>query len=194
MTTSAFEFEKIYATFQPKILRYLTGLAGEQDAEDLTQVVFEKVSSGLSGFRGEAGISTWIYRIATNTAADRVRSPLTRQEVGSIPIEESEQEQQLWGLAKPPTADQLLISREMNACIRGVVDDLPESFHTVLFLSEFEGMKNAEIAEILSVSLDTVKIRLHRARTQLKNELMQRCTFSHDERNELACDPKHCGC
>jgi len=137
MTDSALEFEKIYATFQPKILRYLCSLAGEQDAEDLTQVVFEKVSSGLSGFRGEAGISTWIYRIATNTAADRARSPLTRQEVGSVPIEESEQEQKLWGLAKPLTADQLLIRREMNACIRGVVDHLPERFHTVLILSEF---------------------------------------------------------
>jgi RNA polymerase sigma-70 factor (ECF subfamily) len=51
-------------------------------------------------------------------------------------------------------------------------------------------LTNGEIAEILQVSLDTAKIRLHRARAKLKTELEKQCSFYHDDRNELACDRK----
>ena len=59
-------------------------------------------------------------------------------------------------------------------------------------LSEFEGMKNSEIAEILGITLETVKIRLFRGRAKLREELQNQCTFYRDERNELACDRKEC--
>src|SRR5574342_1048299 len=74
-TMNDLEFPKIYAGFQQKILRYLTRLVGEADAEDLAQEVLIKVSEALPNFRGESQLSTWIYRIATNTALDRLRSP-----------------------------------------------------------------------------------------------------------------------
>ncbi len=70
------------------------------------------------------------------------------------------------------------------------IKHLPENYKTVLVLSELEGLKNQEIAEILVLSLDTVKIRLYRARAKLKKELEIHCNFYHDERNELACDLK----
>src|SRR5690242_1598561 len=72
-------FHKIYAAFHPKILHYLTNLLGKDDAEDLAQIVFMKVHEGLKDFRGEAKLSTWIYRIATNVAADRARSASFRE-------------------------------------------------------------------------------------------------------------------
>jgi len=78
----------------------------------------------------------------------------------------------------------------MNKCIRDFVEKLPENYRTVVVLSELEGLINNEIAEILGVSLDTVKIRLHRARVKLKKELETHCSFYRDERNELACDLK----
>jgi RNA polymerase sigma-70 factor (ECF subfamily) len=78
----------------------------------------------------------------------------------------------------------------MNDCIKGVVDGLPENYRTVLILSDLEELTNNEIAEVLDISLETVKIRLHRARTRLKKELEHHCSFYKDERNELACDRK----
>src|SRR5574342_539452 len=74
MSGSGFELQEIYDAFQPRILRYLTRLVGQFEAEDLTQEVFVKAGQALGSFRGESQLSTWIYRIATNAALDRLRS------------------------------------------------------------------------------------------------------------------------
>jgi RNA polymerase sigma-70 factor (ECF subfamily) len=78
----------------------------------------------------------------------------------------------------------------MSECIRGLVNDLPDSYRVVLMLGDLEGFTNAEIADILGLSLDTVKIRMHRARRHLKKAMDAACHLYHDERNELSCDRK----
>ena len=78
----------------------------------------------------------------------------------------------------------------MSECVTEYIDKLPLAYRTVLILSEIEGFKNKEIAEVLGVSLETVKIRLHRARSILKKELNEGCSFYHNEQNILACDRK----
>lgn len=78
----------------------------------------------------------------------------------------------------------------MNKCIRGVIENLPDNYRMVVILSELEGLQNKEIAEILELSLDVVKVRLHRGKVRLQRELLNYCNFSWDERNELICDPK----
>ena len=197
MTDQRFDFQEIYTTFQPKILGYLARLLDDNEAEDLSQEVFAKVDKGLKNFRGEAQLSTWIYRIATYAALDRLRSASFKQQkresvsndsVGDK-LTESE-DKNVWTGEKKPAVDQQLIHQEMNSCIREYIDQLPEDYRTVILLSEVEGFKNREIAEILEVSLDTVKIRLHRARARLKESLGNHCNFYIDERSELGCDRK----
>ena len=78
----------------------------------------------------------------------------------------------------------------MNDCIRGYVEKLPENYRTVLVLSEWEGLRNNEIAEILGITLDTVKIRLHRGKEKLKEELETHCDSYWIEENELLPDLK----
>jgi RNA polymerase sigma-70 factor (ECF subfamily) len=78
----------------------------------------------------------------------------------------------------------------MNECIRSFIDNLLADHKAVILLSEIEGLKNKEVAEILGITLDTVKIRLHRARAKLKKELEANCNLYRDEQNELACDLK----
>jgi RNA polymerase sigma-70 factor (ECF subfamily) len=78
----------------------------------------------------------------------------------------------------------------MSECVTEYIYRLSRDYRTVLILSEIEGFKNKEIAEILGVSLETVKIRLHRARAALKIELDEGCNFYHNEQNTLACDRK----
>ncbi len=190
-------FHEVYAMYHPKILRYLSNLLGENDAEDLAQIVFLKVHEGLKDFRGEAKLSTWIYRIATNVAADRVRSASFRESPHSdadLLTLAGVGDTNIWTGEKAPAMDQELVRREMTACISSIVEQLPENSRAVILLSEFEGMKNGEIAEILGITLDTVKIRLFRGRARLREELQNQCTFYRDERNELACDRKECSC
>ena len=68
------EFQQVYETYQARILRYLIRLVGAEEAEDLTQEVFVKVHQRLKTFRGDAQLSTWLYRIATNAAIDKTRA------------------------------------------------------------------------------------------------------------------------
>ena len=197
MGDGGLEFEKIHHIFRPKILRYLTRLVGEDEAEDLAQEVFVKVNQGLKTFRGEAQVSTWIYRIATNAALDRLQSPSFQRtphkghRVVSVPEGEiTRQDKDAWTGERPPSVETALIREEMNECIRNFVENLPANNRTVLVLSELEGLKDSEIAEIVGVSLNAVKIRLHRASTKLRRELEAHCSFYRDERGELACDLK----
>lgn len=197
MCDTSVDFRQIHDIYRPKILRYLTRLVGKPEAEDLTQTVFVKISEGLKNFRGEASLSTWIYRIATNAAVDRLRSQSTQRAV-AVPlpapsISEDNVDADKHDVSADegtPSVDTDVIRVEMNECIKQFIDYLPKGYRTVIVLSDIEGFKNNEIADILDVSLDTVKIRLHRARQQLKKELEAGCDFYRDERNEFACDHK----
>jgi len=188
-------FQEIHDIYQPKIFRYLANLIDDYEAEDLTQEVFVKVSRNLETFRGESHVSTWIYRIATNLAIDRIRycslpfvDQLNRVET-AIDADEQLEDRNIWTGERPYSAEQRLIRGEMTECIRSCLENLPEAFRIVLMLSESEGFKNKEIAEIVGVTLETVKIRLHRARTLLRKEIEKNCRVYRDERNELACEP-----
>ena len=177
------DFETIHREYRERIRRYLRHLAGEAEADDLTQEVFAKVSKALAGFRGDSSLSTWIYRIATNVAHDHARKSGGWDEadldaVGELPDPSRE------------TADRDYIRREMRSCVRELVEQLPDNYRTVLLLSDFVELPNAAIAEILGLSLETVKIRLHRARTKLRTLLECRCIFYRDEDSGLMCDRK----
>ncbi len=193
MTDSQKEFSTIYAEYRPKIVGYLRRLVGDVDAEDAAQEVFVKVSRSLDSFRGDSSLATWIYRIATNTALDHLRKPVEqakRQFNGSSIDDSTGDTNSVVLMDTGPLVDTLLIRKDMNECIRGMVNDLPENYRTVLVLGDLEGFTNAEIADLLGLSLDTIKIRLHRGRQQLRKAMDQACHLYHDERNELSCDRK----
>ncbi len=184
------EFREIHDEFRPKIRRYLSRLAGPQDADDITQEVFEKVSRSLRDFRGESKLSTWLYRIATNTAMDWLRSARSKQSSEAFAERPELEDRNIWTGEGRSSIEQRLIRLEMNDCIRNFIIRLSPEYKAILVLGELEGLKNREIAEILQVSIDTVKIRRHRARASLKKELEDGCTFYRDERNVLSCDLK----
>lgn len=186
------EFAKIYDAYYSRIVRYVGRITGSNDAEDIAQEVFDKVNRGLEGFKSKSKLSTWIFRIATNTAIDRSRSAAYKHAAESIAINGSEDRQVQDGLEdqKVPSSDQMVIQKEMRECINEYIDKLPPDHKVVIVLSELEGMPNKEIAEILGISLDNAKIRLHRARAGLKAVLNEACEFYYTEQNTLACDRK----
>lgn len=186
-------FEDIYERFHPGILRILSRLVGSDEAEDVAQEVFLRVDKGLAEFRGESSIGTWIYRIARNAGLDHLRRRASWQE--------SVRETQAHGSEGDPadvmdslpdeqaSIERQLIGKEMSECVRGRVATLPESYRRVLIFSELAGMTNAEIASTLGVGEGVVKIRLHRARARLREDLGTHCTLYRDDRDELACEP-----
>jgi len=191
MSIDKMDFAEIYDAHYPKIVGYLRRLVGEADAEDVAQEAFVKISRSLDGFRGDSQLSTWIYRIATNTAMDHLRKPSTKQPAkqrnGASEDDETDEDM---AVDSTPLHDTLLIRKDMNDCIRGLVNDLPGNYRSVLVLSDLEGLTNGEIAEVLGLTLDTVKIRLYRARRQLKRSMDHACHLYRDGRNELSCDRK----
>ncbi len=177
MSENVLEFRDIYDAYQARIFRYLARMLGEQDAEDLTQEVFVKVSQALSGFRGESQLSTWIYRIATNAALDKMHSSAFRQDVRENLLDDLDElgDTEGWMGQEPLSVDQQLMQREMYECFGNFVRDLPVKYRAVVVLSELEELGNKEIAEILGLTLDVVKIRLHRGRDMLFRELRVHC-------------------
>ena len=185
------DFKNIYQEFQPKLARYIVSLVGEDDAPDLVQAVLLKVSLSVESFRGDSSLDTWIFRIATNTAHDHLQAPAMKQREREL-HPEGDDSLDTFPDADYSGTDEEYIRSEMNSCIRGIVGQLPENYRSVIFLSQFEEFTNAEIAEILGVSIENIKIRLHRARFALRKMLESECCFYRDERNEIACDRKQC--
>lgn len=187
------EFQTIFNEYRPRIFRYLARLVGQDEAEDLTQEVFLKINRGLAGFRAESKLSTWIFRIATNAAMD------LRRRKGMIPSlemafqEEIEDDLPEEFHAAKGSLQQGIEHQEMSACIRALLDGLPEKYRTILLLGEVEGFTGKEIGEILGLNLTTVKMRLHRGKERLRATINRNCDISLDGRNEVVCDPKKSG-
>ena len=177
LNTGELDFEKVYDDYQPKILRYLSRLTDDSEAEDLTQEVFVKVSRALETFRGESQLSTWLYRIATNVAIDRTRTVAHRQDAQTGSLDDSSEtlDREVWTGEGTPSLEQILLQKERYRCFAGFVKDLPVNYRLVVMLSEIEELTCNEIADILGLSQDVVKIRLHRGRTRLLQELKIHC-------------------
>jgi len=195
MKKDGLDFDSIYDEFNSRIGRYLERMVGKGEAEDLTQEVFIKVNKGLKGFEGKSSLSTWIYRLATNAALDKLHSRPFRENKQKISLsnmddEPEAEDKDICTQEKELSAEREAIRTEMNECIREFVDKLPENYRTVIILSELKDLKNQEIAEILGISLDAVKIRLHRARIKLKEEFEAGCDFYYNQDSELSCDRK----
>lgn len=188
------EFQDLYGKYHPAILRFLSRLVGRDEAEDVAQEVFLKVDRGLEGYRGDAALGTWIFAIARNAALDRLRARRPWDRSAGEPGARCDDEAAADAGSDLPDeqacVERRAIAQEMNRCIRGRVETLPESYRSVLTLSELAGMTNAEIASALGITEGAVKIRLHRARAALRKDLGSYCALYRDERDELACEPK----
>lgn len=180
----AAEFAALAAELSPPLLRYLRRYAGDATvADDLLQETLIRMARGLADFAGRSSVKTWAFAIATRVALDYFRSPAHR--AGIVDMDEAEQ------VADPARlVEEQVAVDEMNACIRQVIDSLPGDYRAALVLHDLEGQTAREIAEICGVSLATVKIRIHRARSRLKAALDLQCDFYRDSESVFRCNRK----
>ncbi|MFS4492798.1 RNA polymerase sigma factor [Maribacter sp. 2308TA10-17] len=150
------QFEKIYQTNYQRVIRVCMGYVNgdEASAKDLTQEVFIKVWENLESFRKEASIATWIYRITVNTCLLQLRKKkyLKGEEVFEKLVESPEDSQ--------PTKENQL--KRMYQCI----NKLPKDSRGIILL-DLEGLPQKEIAEIMGLSHEAVRVRIHRIKTSL---------------------------
>ncbi len=181
MEETAPDFQKIDDEYRPRIQRYLAQMVGDFEAEDLTQEVLARIYRSLGSFRGQSKLSTWIYRIATNAALDRLCQPAYKRNALYDPLGDPElaeleiPDQDVWTGEETPTAEQRLFCKQRLECYCDYLQALPPNYRTVVALSELEELAASEIGDILGLSLDVVKIRLHRGRVRLLQELKAHC-------------------
>jgi RNA polymerase sigma-70 factor (ECF subfamily) len=180
------DYSQIYEQYYRKITKYLAGIVGQMEAEDLAQEVFIKVGKSLDNLRDPSRLSSWIFEIAMNTAKDRLRHRSSMKSGGDS-LTPFPKEDQDGGMRdkKARTPEENLEYSSMIECYLGFVKELPKLYYEVYVLSEFEELSNKEIAKRLSLPIETVKMRLHRARTRLYEELRTHCRCYQNERGEL---------
>jgi len=144
------------------------------DAADTTQEVFLKVFRGMKHFHGESSLKTWIYRIALHEAANRRRWWFRHkaQETPIDPIPAGEHEYAKGRLVDPGESPfEKFAHDEVCAAVERALQQVPEPYRTALILRDLEDMSYEEIAEVLAISLGTVKSRITRGRGALRREL-----------------------
>jgi RNA polymerase sigma-70 factor (ECF subfamily) len=165
-------FDELVKRYRDKVYRLAFKiLRHEDDAAETLQDAFMSAYRGLKNFKVESTFSTWLYRVATNAALMKYR----KRREGHVSLEQSQSyNDDAEPLAIPDWSAQPL-NELLDSETREIMDEgiqrLPEELRTVFVLRDVEGLSNAEVAEVLELSVAAVKSRLHRARIQLRNWL-----------------------
>lgn len=170
-------YEELIDRFQQPVYSLVYRLLDDpSEAPDVVQEIFIKVFRNVNGFRGNSSLKTWIYRIAYNEASNHRRWFMRhrRQEVG-LEREDEEMpgfEETLHDHAR--SAFDLVSDRETMAVIEEALADINPAFRAAVILRDMEDLSYEEIADVLGVSLGTVKSRILRGREGLRKALTER--------------------
>lgn len=165
-------FEALVRRESPRLLAVSRRfLRDEEDARDAVQEAFLSAFKSLSEFEGGSQIGTWLHRIAVNACLMKLR---TRKRRPEEPIEDllprflEDGHHASHPAEWREDAQTLLERRETREFVRASIEQLPESYRTVLLLRDIEEMDTEEVARVLAVTPNVVKVRLHRARQALR--------------------------
>lgn len=145
-----------------------------EDAKDISQEVFLKAYRSLSNFDERSAFSTWLYRITHNTCIDEMRKRKGKQSYSleeELENEEGSMQRQI--ADEGDTPEESLLREEQKSEILQALDMLSEEHKAAIILRDVKGLSYEEIAEILNLSLGTVKSRISRARNHLKTEILK---------------------
>lgn len=176
----ALALEELMERFAPRVHRLAYGITrNAADAEEVVQDVFLRLFRKIDAFEGRSALSTWIYRIAVNTALIKRRGKRAEMEVlleDHLPTFQDDGHRDgdramLLADWSSHTPEEELLSCETRETVRRMIAGLPEQYRVVLLLRDMEELSNEETAEILEDTIASVKSRLHRARMALREQL-----------------------
>jgi RNA polymerase sigma-70 factor (ECF subfamily) len=149
-------------------------LRSEEEARDALQEAFLQAFRGVERFEGQARLSTWLHRITVNAALMRIRRQKSRPEQpieALLPAFREDGHSEVCFVDWADGPEVVLQRSEVRDAVRAAIDRLPASYRTVLLLRDIEELDTAEVAELLGITANAVKIRLHRARQALRELL-----------------------
>ncbi len=145
-----------------------------EDAKDISQEVFLKAYRNIGNFDERASFSTWLYRITYNTCIDEMRRQKGKQNYSiEDEFENEDGVMQRQVADSGDTPEEAILKKEQRAEILQALDTLSEEHKMAIILRDVKGLSYEEIAEILQISLGTVKSRISRARNQCKQEILK---------------------
>ena len=160
---------EVVEAYSERITSVVNGMMADRDAvDDVVAETFTKAFFRIQNFNGEAGLYTWLYRVAVNGAKDYGKKKRRRPAVALDDIPAGPQS--IASLSDGPSVERLE-DRELRSAVRAAIQSLPPKFRSVLVLRELEGLRYEEIAAILDISQGTVESRLFRARRRLQLKL-----------------------
>ena len=178
-------FDELVVRYRDRVFRLAFKiLRHEDDAAEAMQDAFLSAFRGLKNFKAESTFSTWLYRIATNASLMKYRKRrdnLVSLEQSQSPNEDAEPLQLVDWSQRP---EDELLSSETRTVMEDAVERLPEDLRTVFLLRDVQELSNAEVAEILDLSVAAVKSRLHRARLTLRDRLTRHFADKSASRKE----------
>jgi RNA polymerase sigma-70 factor, ECF subfamily len=153
-------------------------MKNREDAEEVTQDVLLKVHRKIAAFRGDAALSSWIYRITFNTAMSRLR----QNRAGRVAAQERDRALAMIDSSEQPRApkepadwsrmpDERVMRAQLRVALAAAVRELPEIYRAPVVLRDFEGLTTEEASSRLRVKDQTLKSRLHRGRLMLRERL-----------------------
>ena len=161
-------FEELIRQYEKKVYTLCFRMCGNsEDAEEAAQDAFLALWRGIDRFRQESSLSTWIYRLATNACIDTLRR--RKKQSGSVSLDD--EELFVDAVDTSPQPQETVEHRETQKLLQEGLSALPEEYRKVLILREIEGLSYTEIAESASIELGTVKSRISRGRSLLRNFL-----------------------
>ena len=166
-------FRTIMQANNRRLYRLARGiLRNDSEAEDVVQETYVRAFTHLDGFRGDSSLATWLARIAMNEALGRLRKQRPSVDLGTLAPGVLEAQIIQFPLSAPSEdPEKSMAQREIQQVVEHAIDDLPEAFRIVFITRVIEGMNVEETAEILGLKPETVKTRLHRARTMLRDNV-----------------------
>lgn len=160
--------EAVWEAFSEPLRKFIRARVRDDDeAEDLLQEVFIRIHTRIDTLEDQARLAGWVYQIARNLIIDTYR---TRRE--ELPLPDV--------IPAPPELDDPGAEAEIAAGLEEMVSDLPEKYSQALMLTEFQGLKQAELAERLGLSVSGAKSRVQRGRELLRQSLLDCCHFEFD--------------
>jgi RNA polymerase sigma-70 factor (ECF subfamily) len=163
-------FRELVESYQNMIINTCYGfLHNTEEAEDVAQEVFIQVFKSIESFRGDAKLSTWIYRIAVNRSLNKIRSRKSKFLVAIDSLFESEKPHKSSYSVTPQDS---LENQERAKVLHDAIDKLPDSQKTAFVLSKYKGLPNKKISEIMSATLSSVEALLNRAKKNLQKSLI----------------------
>jgi len=169
---------EISRTYSAKIFQLaIRYLKNKEDAEELTQDVLYKVYRNISSFRGDAALSSWIYRITFNAAMSRLRTPRyqraqeSERQKAALELDETASLAPREPVDWSQMADERVLRSQLRRRVLGAILALPAIYRAPVMLRDIQGMSTEEASVVLRVKDQTLKSRLHRGRLILRRQL-----------------------